>query len=430
VLGTGTDLLERARANPKTAGPGLAQALRKATYLHSRERRFVSDALYLALRIRDLVAVALQHPKDDAHFPSVLWLASVMVLAKLPCHIIEQAWAELFELPCPEFNRLEAPYSFLNEALEQQETVQQLAILGSIDTEFARSLQRSLGEQAFSFLLASNQRAPMDLRVNQRRATSQAVQSALEAEGLTAEALPLATGGLRVHGRANITATTSYKKGHIEVQDEGSQLIALLVTGGGKIVDYCAGAGGKSLAIADALGESASLLCLETRLSALKNLSRRAHRAGVTTIQTALLENGQMPHSLWRAWCEDTDCVLVDAPCTGSGRLRRDPALRLRINATFIKQCQHQQIAILGEAAALVKPGGKLIYATCSVLQEENEEVIEAFLDQHPTYQATAVPRLPSIKASYLTDTGALKLTPHQHQTDGFFARILQRSCD
>ena len=428
MLGTGIELLSLMRAKPATAGPTMAQTLRKATYLHSRERRFVSDALYLALRFRNLVSDALQHPQDDPNFPTTLWLASVMLLGQLPKHSIEQAWAAIVEQPCPDFAQLEPPYSVLSQTLEQQDPVQRIATLGSIHPGFARALTRSLGEQAFSFLLTCNQRAPMDLRVNQRRANPQTVKQALEAEGISTDPLTLAVGGFRIHGRVNITASASYKSGHLEVQDEGSQLIAALVSEGDKIVDYCAGAGGKSLAIADALGDSVNLLCLDTRLTALKNLSRRAKRAGVKNIQTALVQRNSIHPSLWRAWREDADCVLVDAPCTGSGRLRRDPALRLRIDKAFIQQCQRQQLSILERAKAFVKPGGRLIYATCSVLTEENEDVIHAFLQENPNFK-TITPQFqePHALASCLTASGALQLTPHQHQTDGFFARVLQR---
>ncbi|WP_051361944.1 RsmB/NOP family class I SAM-dependent RNA methyltransferase [Solimonas soli] len=276
--------------------------------------------------------------------------------------------------------------------------------------------------EAAALALALNREAPVDLRVNTLKATRDDAIAALAAEGIAAAPTPHATTGLRLARRVALQNTRAWKDGWIEPQDEGSQLLAALVAAraGECVVDYCAGAGGKTLALGAAMRNAGELWALDVAPARLARLDPRARRAGLREIRTQAL-----PATDWHArYRERCDAVLVDAPCSGTGTWRRNPELRLR--PLDLDTLAAQQRRILEAAAPLVKPGGRLLYSTCSVLAAENEAVVEAFLREHPHFEPQPAGERLALPALACGEPW-LRLLPQRHGTDGFFAACLRR---
>ena len=275
--------------------------------------------------------------------------------------------------------------------------------------------------------------APLDLRVNLLRATREAAQAALAAEDIPATPTPLSPWGLRVADRRPVLATRAFADGLVEIQDEGSQLIALLADArpGMKVADYCAGAAGKTLAMAATMANRGRLAALDVSVPRLAGAARRLVRAGVHNAETHLIEAGDR----WAKRRAATfDRVLVDAPCTGTGTWRRNPDARLRTLPQDLAELITKQREILERAAPLVRPGGKLIYATCSVLPAEDDEQVRDFLGRHAGFAAVPLAEAWA-EAGMTTPPPApaagggphMALAPHSHGTDGFFAAVLRR---
>ena len=272
--------------------------------------------------------------------------------------------------------------------------------------------------------------APLDLRVNLLKTTREAAQAALAAEGIAAEPTKFSPWGLRVEGRRNVTAGAAFRDGLIEIQDEGSQLVALLADArpGQAVVDFCAGAGGKTLALAMTMGNRGRIVACDVHAARLEGAIRRLRRAGVHNVEPHLLAAGDK----WRKrHAGGFDRVLVDAPCTGTGTWRRNPDARRRLMEADLIALVAKQASILDQAAPLVRRGGRLIYATCSLLAEENEAQLSAFLQRHADFAllplARAWPGPASEAVAALLAEPTLALTPARHGTDGFFAAVLAR---
>jgi 16S rRNA (cytosine967-C5)-methyltransferase len=270
--------------------------------------------------------------------------------------------------------------------------------------------------------------APLDLRVNPLRTTRDDARRALEVSGITAVATPYSPLGLRVRGRPTLATHPLFTSGAIEVQDEGSQLVGYLVAPkrSDMVVDFCAGAGGKTLLLGALMRSQGRLYAFDTRERRLAMLKPRLARSGLSNVhpQAIAHEHDAKVNRL----AGKIDRVLVDAPCTGFGTLRRNPDLKWRQPESAVAELARKQRAILDAAAALVKPGGRLVYATCSVLPDENEDVVDGFCAAHPDFVAgDAAAEL--ARAGIALDTGpALKLLPHAHGCDGFHAAVLERA--
>ena len=288
-------------------------------------------------------------------------------------------------------------------------------------------LRARFGDTLSVEMAALGEPAPLDLRANLLKATREEVRAALLAEGLESEPTPLSPWGLRIPGRRAVTTGAPFQSGVVEVQDEGSQLVAALVDArpGLRVADWCAGAGGKTLALAMAMQNRGSIAACDVSAHRLEGALRRLRRAGVFNVERHLTEAGDK----WaKRRAGSFDRVLVDAPCTGSGTWRRNPDARLRLMERDLAELLPRQAGILDAAARLVRIGGRLVYATCSLLHEENEGQVSDFLSRHrgfallPLADAWALDGAPPCAGSFLS------LTPRQHGTDGFFAAVLQRA--
>ncbi len=300
----------------------------------------------------------------------------------------------------------------------------------------ADKLSNVFGARFEDEMAALNAPAPTDLRVALARVTRDQAQKALAKGGVKTKITPLSPLGLRLGAHTDLARTVAFKKGLVEVQDEGSQILSLLV--GAKasmaVVDYCAGAGGKTLALADRMGlqggqSAGRLVACDTAEDRLKRMDRRLHRARLLE----LVERHVLtPDDAWTATNAGAfDRVLVDAPCTGSGTWRRHPEQKRRLTPQRLEDLISVQDTVLDSAATLVKDGGRLIYATCSLLREENEERVNAFLDTHPDFKVIPIQDVWSetIKTTPcpdMNDAPFLHLTPARHGTDGFFAAVFQ----
>jgi 16S rRNA (cytosine967-C5)-methyltransferase len=276
-----------------------------------------------------------------------------------------------------------------------------------------------------SFAAACLQAAPLDLRVNTEKISRATALAEFANGGIAAQPTQFSPVGIRLADKIALEKHPLYIAGAIEVQDEGSQLAAWLVQArrGEVIVDYCAGAGGKTLALGAAMCSTGRIYACDPSPRRLLRLRERARRAGLSNVQTILLEGS--PPDLQRL-AGKVDRVLVDAPCTGTGTLRRNPDLKWRHSAAMLTELCAKQAEILAAAARLPRHGGRLVYATCSVLAEENEAVIEAFLATQPGYRCIAAKHCAGQLGGL--DAGEfLRLWPQTHGCDGFFAAVLQR---
>ena len=278
-------------------------------------------------------------------------------------------------------------------------------------------------------LMALQEEAPLDLRVNALKASREEALAALKADRLLAEPTPLSPLGLRLSDRVAIAATRAFREGLVEVQDEGSQLIALLADArpGQRVCDFCAGAGGKTLALAAAMGNKGQVAALDVREGRMSRAALRLRRAGVHNVSRRLLESHRDP---WvKRHKESFDRVLVDAPCTGCGTWRRNPDAKWRIGPADLTELMALQAGILASAARLAKRGGRLIYATCSLLPEENDEQVTRFLAAHPDFRMVPVAEVwtAAVGGTCPVRGATLTLTPASHGTDGFFVAILER---
>jgi 16S rRNA (cytosine967-C5)-methyltransferase len=286
------------------------------------------------------------------------------------------------------------------------------------------------GDRLAEEAAAMEEPAPLDLRVNLLKGTRDQAAAALAAEGIETEPTLFSPWGLRLPGRRPVTATRAFTEGLIEVQDEGSQLIALLTDArpGMRVADLCAGAGGKTLALAAAMRNRGRLTACDVSAPRLEGAVRRLRRAGVDNAERHLFQPGDR----WaKRRAAQFDRVLVDAPCTGTGTWRRNPDARIRTGPQDLEELSAKQSEILATGADLVRPGGRLVYATCSLLPEEDEAQVQAFLDRHPAF--TPLPL--SIAWAEAGGEGPppaegefLVTSPARHGTDGFFAAVLKRN--
>jgi 16S rRNA (cytosine967-C5)-methyltransferase len=418
------DLLDEVGSAARPADAVVSAWFRARRQIDGRDRGEIVDVLYALLRHHARLGwwLAGQGREDTARNRLLAWLAlkegrtaeQVRHLfngAKFaPAPLAEQELALLAKLQgrtiehaaMPEEVRLECP-AWAADSLR-----------GRFGKTFGREM---------AALLAP---APLDLRVNPIRSTRDAMLRALQELGLRAEPSALASHGIRVSERLSLASLPMLKTGEVEIQDEGSQLVAMLVDArpGDRVVDFCAGAGGKSLALAAQMNNKGHVVACDVSEGRLKRAADRFRQAGLHNIQTRQL-TGETDKWIKRHK-GGFDRVLVDAPCSGTGTWRRNPDARWRAQEEDgLENLRLLQARILASAARLVKPGGRLVYATCSLLPEENEEQVAAFLAVHPAFKMVplrdAAPQQPSAHPDFLS------LTPAQHDTDGFFAAVMQR---
>ena len=341
-----------------------------------------------------------------------------------------------------------APRNFLKAALSEQEAkwldqcdaVRPEELLPqhrhNLPQWMADALQAQVGDQFEALAASMLEPAPLDLRVNALHAKRDAVQKELAKAGIQAVATPYSPWGLRVEDKPALTKLDAFKEGRLEVQDEGSQLLALLLDAkrGEMVVDFCAGAGGKTLAIGATMRSTGRLYAFDVSAHRLDALKPRLARSGLSNVHPVAIAHERDERV--KRLAGKIDRVLVDAPCSGLGTLRRNPDLKWRQSPQALEELVAKQTAILESAARLPKSGGRLVYATCSMLPQENEAIAEAFTQAHRDFEPLdagellaqlKVPEAASLCSGGESGSRFVRLWPHRHQTDGFFAAVWQR---
>jgi len=290
-------------------------------------------------------------------------------------------------------------------------------------------LERVFGKGLEREMNALNGPAPTDLRVNLLKADRATACRALAAEGVAAEQTPFSPVGLRLRRRVPLGSLAAFEQGLVEVQDESSQIAALLADAkpGMRVVDFCAGAGGKTLALAAAMADRGKLVACEVSQLRLERAARRLRRAGVTNVERRALTGER---DKWvKRHAGSFDRVFVDVPCLGTGTWRRNPDAKWRMRPEDLAELIERQQQILRSAARLVRSRGRLVYATCSLLREEDEAQTEAFLAAEPDFSLLPVARAwgETIGGASPGGEDYLRLTPARHGTDGFFVAIFER---
>ena len=292
---------------------------------------------------------------------------------------------------------------------------------------YDKFLARFGEETTLQLAEALNRQAPLDLRVNALKATREEVAATLAHAPILAEPTPYAPLGLRIIKKPSIQNLPLFKDGSIEVQDEGSQLLVQVLGAkrGEMVVDFCAGAGGKTLALGATMRNTGRLYAFDVSEKRLAKLKPRLARSGLSNVHPVLIahENDAKIKRL----AGKIDRVLVDSPCSGLGTLRRNPDVKWRQSPASLVELNAKQTLILAGAARLVKPGGRLVYATCSLLDEENEAIAAQFLAGHADFTLVPMKDVLAEQKIELEMDDYLKLLPHVHHTDGFFAAVFQR---
>ena len=389
----------------------LSRYFRHHHELGMADRAFVADTVYLALRrkrLLDLVVEPLPTPRRYA----------LAVLARL-------AGLNLRELrPLLEDDEIE----WLEKAKGISLDGLSLAMRADLPDWLVARLQTFMSnEDILTLARGMQQPAPLDLRVNSFSDTRDEVLKTLAAAGIEAAVTPYSPLGVRVKGKPALNRHPMFLKGKIEIQDEGSQLIGLLVAPkrGEMVADFCAGAGGKTLMLGALMQSQGRVYAFDVSEKRLAQLKPRLKRSGLSNLHPQLISNEN--DIKIKRLAGKLDRVLVDAPCSGLGTLRRNPDLKWRQQPSDVEELTVKQAAILTAAARLVKPGGRLVYATCSILPEENEGIVEAFLAAHPDF--ALVDCAAALAQQHVAlDTGKyLRLYPHLHGTDGFFAAVMEK---
>ena len=378
----------------------------------SRERAFIAETAYTVLRRRRwLLRLAGEHAN-----PGQLVLAALVRIEGVNQRSLEAA--------------LDADEMDWGHALKAK-PVPQLTLAEQADFPDwleQRLSARMTAEELLALARGLNRPAPLDLRVNDMKAKRAEVLAQLAAEGLAAEACRYAPQGIRLASKPALARHPLYLEGKIEVQDEGSQLLGLLLAPkrGEMVVDFCAGAGGKTLLLGALMRSAGRLYAFDVSDKRLAKLKPRVARSGLSNVHPACIagENDQRVKRL----AGKIDRVLVDAPCSGLGTLRRNPDLKWRQTPESVAELMRKQADILAAAARLVKPGGRLVYATCSILDEENAAIVDAFLAAHPEFQRLSAQQLFAKQGIELDCGTDMRLLPHVHGTDGFYAAVLERA--
>jgi 16S rRNA (cytosine967-C5)-methyltransferase len=425
------ELWQRTRMDWGFVTDRLATAFRKESWIGSHERRFVSEALYGLVRHLRRIDAALARGRKTERAPRDLErLLALLVLDGL----IEPARAAA---ACGELD-WNAVAGIDQVIARERKLVPRIALAASLPDWLAARLAADWGDEAEALALALNRRAPMTVRANLRVGGRDALAAELARDRIATTPGRWCDTALHLESRTNLFALPAFTRGAMEAQDEGSQLLADLaadcVRGGaattrsgagpGVVVDLCAGAGGKTLAIAARLGNRGQILSADIDARKLEELRRRARRAGITSARTVHLEGGRWPAAL-DALHGKADVVLVDAPCSGIGALRRNPEARWRLREADLADFAARQTEILGGARRLLAPGGRLVYATCTLLAIENADVVAAVVG--PELATVPLTEILGDRARELGDGDAFTVTPHHHGTDGFYARVMRR---
>jgi len=413
LLDTATELLREVGKLDMPADVVVSNFFRKHKALGPRERHALAETTYAVLRQRLLY----QHLAQSGHGAlerrlAILAWQGVETQIRGGMGPNEQQW--------------------LNQVKSLDRSAFSEKLRHNLPDWLAGALKSELGEEQFwRFVESMAFNAPLDLRANVLKTTRERARKALDDAGIASFDTPYSPWGLRVDGKPALQKTEAFESGAIEVQDEGSQLLAALLAPkrGEMVVDFCAGAGGKTLALGAAMRNTGRLYAFDVNGHRLDKLKPRLARSGLSNVHPAQLANERDDRI--KRLAGKIDRVLVDAPCSGLGTLRRNPDLKWRLSAKAIDELVDLQGRILESACRLLKPGGRLVYATCSPLRREDEAIAEAFSAAHPEFVRQDAAELLAAsqveRAAELCVDGYFRSWPHKHGMDGFFAAAWEK---
>jgi 16S rRNA (cytosine967-C5)-methyltransferase len=421
------DILAAIDTRERPADDVAADYFRRRRYIGASDRPHIAGHVYTVLRHRQALDWwGRKHPVEIG--PRSRVLAALVLI---------EGWRPEAITACCDGDRFRpAPLSETEERLVRRLAARTLrhpdmprAVANDLPDWLEPYLTRVFGERLEREMAALNAVASTDLRVNLLKAERETARRALAAEGVAAEPTPWSPVGLRLAARVPLGSLAAFKEGLVEVQDEGSQVTALLADArpGMRVVDFCAGAGGKTLALAAGMANRGKLVACDVSARRLERAVRRLRRAGVNNVERRVLTSERdkwVKHHAGRF-----DRVLVDAPCLGTGTWRRNPGDKWRVTPEDLADLIIRQQEILRSAARLVRPGRRLVYATCSLLHEEDEAQAEAFLAAEPEFSVVPAARAWNETIGGPSPGGEryLRLTPARHGTDGFFVAIFER---
>lgn len=413
LIGHVTELYAEINVSSKPADRLMDQFFRERKYLGSKDRRFISETLYGMLRHKKRIEWAFSIIDDTR----TNLLSCAAYLSMNHQYSIESI-AEETGIPIEIVSAIEKK---INSSIED------LAIRTSFQDWMIEEWRAYFGENELESLCAKlNTQAPMTIRVNTIKISREECQQKLYEEGIETDIAKYSPVALHLKRRTNMFQLQSFKEGLFEVQDEGSQILSLLVDPKpkSKVIDACAGAGGKALAMASIMNNRGEIFALDVHSFRLDELSKRIRRSGVDSIRTKAIKENEVIEK----FIDSADYVLIDAPCTGTGTIRRNPGMKWSVNQQMVDELHAKQSSILDLNSRYVKIGGRLIYATCSLIRKENEEVVEKFLAEHPNFELVSPSSiLERYGLASLANNKYFQLLPHRYNTDGFFAAVMKR---
>jgi 16S rRNA (cytosine967-C5)-methyltransferase len=439
LIGHTIELFDLLRTDARPADVVIEKFFRARKYLGSHDRGFIAETVYSMVRHQLRLETLLEYCLYDEisypppkPYPALLFYLALAIGIEGQPHkevaaTLQPLWKEFYYL-----NPITFAYRiFLHKELDflPPHPIHSLAVRYSFPDWMIEHWLSEFGVEETALLCdALNQPAPITLRVNTLKISVEECQQQLQEQGIACERTKFSPFGLTISQRRNIYATKPFRDGFIEMQDEGSQLISLLLDPKptAKVVDACAGAGGKTLTLAALMKNRGEVFAFDVHDHRLRQLQIRARRADVQNIRIRLVP--EQPTEQIADLVGKADAVLIDAPCSGLGVLRRNPDAKWKITPQTIVETTQKQRTILQHYASLVKPGGRLVYATCTTLRAENENIVEEFLQTHSEFSLVKPQNiLDRWGLSALASDNYLKLYPHRHGTDGFFAAVTKR---
>ena len=405
----------------------LASYFKSRRYIGSKDRGAISDRVYFTLRYHGSLAWHIAQAKGEAT-ARMLVLASVLFQGTSGAEIATLFSGEKYA-PAPLDNDEKRVMDWLNGREFLTGRMPHAARFNYPQWAEGR-LKEAFGSYLPTAMDGLNEQAPVDLRANLLKCVDREfLIKALKRDGYEAVPTPLSPIGVRLKKRLPAFTTQSFKDGLFEMQDEGSQIVAQLVTAkpGDKVIDFCAGAGGKTLAIAAAMKNKGRILAWDTSKKRLDQMGKRLARAGVSNVMSHVLTDERDPFT--KRHVNSAQWVVVDAPCSGSGTWRRNPDLKWRFTLNDLNEVKAIQQRILDSASRLVSAGGRLVYITCSLFPDENFWQVKQFLEHNPIFKVATPPAIWNKHCIAHQGIGpCVVLTPHKDGTDGFFAAILEKA--
>jgi 16S rRNA (cytosine967-C5)-methyltransferase len=432
LLGHVQELLGNIRASSKPADSLMDSFFRSHKYLGSHDRRFIAETTYGTLRHLRKCEFILQNAigansenvnrEDGLLLLPIAYLAAIEQRSLTAADVSSQLSSMALKKGMVTFLKT------LSDGLSipQNDVAEQIGIEHSYPDWMVRRLLYEYGHEETEKICKSlNEPAPLTLRVNLLKTTIEQCQEELKKQEIESTRTAISPYGLQITKRINVFSLKSFQDGYFEVQDEGSQILPLLIDPKptAKVLDACAGAGGKTLGFAAIMKNRGEIFATDTNGYRLKELKKRSRRAGAFNIRPLEVASvGDLPEK----FRDYFDVVFVDAPCSGLGTIRRNPGMKWTVTEETVQEVSAKQAEILRQCAPFVKPEGMLVYATCTLLRQENEDVVNQFVGANPNFGfANADPMLAKLGLKQASSGNFIKLVPHIHGTDGFFCAVM-----